>query len=546
LLICSKINVLKHFSNLFFSLFIIILLTSNCARKGTPNGGKKDSLAPLMVTANPPYKSLRFKGDKIKIYFDEYITLKDINKQLVISPPLKYLPTITPQGSPSKEITIKISDTLEKETTYTFNFGNSVQDNNEGNKLELFKYIFSTGNYIDSLKTKGTVKDAFSKNSEKNISVLLYRVDSLFTDSIIYKQKPNYVTNTLDSTLFDISNVKKGTYLLLALKDVSNNYLFNSKEDKIGLYPRFIKLPEDSILEMPIALYKEVVPFKLTRPREESIGKILFGFEGDPTGLKIKKLSNSFDDFKSISKFEIDKDTLNYWYSSQSKKDSLTFKVTAQNFIDTVTVFLRSKKTDSLLINQTINRTLGLRDTLFYTSNNPITKIDTSKIYFITKKDSLKVPYTTKIDDHSNKIAFLFDKKYDTKYQLVLYPKALTDLLQTQNDSLSYLFSTQNPEEYGSITLNVQKNTTAPVIIELLTEKEKLIQRYFVDKSTSLTFNLLKPGSYNIKAIIDSNENNKWDTGNYLEKRMPEKILYHPVVFKVRANWHFPETFIIK
>lgn len=546
MLICSKITVLKHFSRLLFSVVAIILLTSNCARKGRPSGGKKDSLAPLMVTANPPYKSIHFKSDKIKIYFNEYITLKDVTQQLVISPPLKYLPTITPQGTPSKLITIKIIDTLKEQTTYTFNFGNSIQDNNEGNKLERFKYIFSTGDFIDSLQTKGTVKDAFQKEPKKNISVLLYKIDSTFTDSIIYRQKPSYVTNTVDSTLFDLTNIKKGTYLLLALKDVSNNYLFNPKEDKIGVYPRHIKLPEDSILKTPIALYKEIAPFKLARPKEISKGHLIFGFEGDPKGLTIENLSESSDTYKSVSKFETDKDTLNYWYSSNIKNDSLIFKVSAENFTDTVTVFLRSKNTDSLKINPTISRTLDLRDTLIFSSNNPITKIDTNNIKFITKKDSLRVSYTTEIDAESNKIAFLFDKKYNTKYQLNLYPKALTDLLKTQNDSLNYLFSTKEPEDYGSIILDIQKNTIAPVIIELLTKKGDFIQRFFVDKSTLLNFNLLKPNSYMIRAIIDANGNNKWDTGNYLRKEKPEKVLYHPEVFKIRANWHFNEQFVIQ
>ena len=177
---------MKHFFKILFSVIIIILLTSNCARKGRPSGGLKDSIAPVMVTANPPYKSIHFKSKKIKISFDEYITLKNINQQLIISPPLKFLPLITPQGSPSKDITIKLTDTLKKNTTYTFNFGNSIQDNNEGNQLKGFKYVFSTGTYIDSLKTKGRIIDAYKKAFDKNISVLLYRIDSTYTDSIIY------------------------------------------------------------------------------------------------------------------------------------------------------------------------------------------------------------------------------------------------------------------------------------------------------------------------------------------------------------------------
>lgn len=543
MLICSKITVLKHLIKLLFSLVVIILLTSNCARKGTPSGGKKDSLAPLMVTANPPYESLQFESDKIRLYFDEYITLKDINKQLVISPPLKFIPTITPQGSPSKVITINISDTLQENTTYTFNFGSSIQDNNEGNKLERFKYVFSTGDYIDSLKTSGSVKDAFKHTTDKNISILLYKVDSTFTDSIIYKKKPSYVTSTIDTTSFDITNIKKGKYMVIALQDAVSDYIFDPRTDKVGVYDRFITLPEDSILQNEITVFKEVIPFKLSRPKEVSKGKILFGFEGDSQGLKIEIISKGLDDYKSISSFETDKDTLNFWHTIQ--KDSLEFKVTTDNFSDTVTVFLRSKSADPLLVNPSFNRVLNLRDTLSFSTNNPITAIDTSKMSFVTRKDSLKVPFTTSIDSKSNKLSFLFDKKPDTKYKLVMYPKALTDILTTQNDTLSYLFSTRNPEDYGTINLTIRKSTNHPVIIELLEKKEEVVRRFVVTENTVLNFDLLRPTTYTVRAIIDANGNNKWDTGNYLKKVKPEKVLYHPIVFKVRANWNFNETFSI-
>jgi len=531
---------LKHLVKILFSVITIILLTSNCAKKGRPDGGKKDSLAPLMVTATPPYKSIHFKSNKIKISFDEYITLKNITQQLVISPPLKYLPTITPQGTPSKSITIKLLDTLKPNTTYTFNFGNSIEDNNEGNKLPRFKYIFSTGSYIDSLKIHGTVKDAFDKEFEKNISVLLYKVDSSYTDSIIYKQKPNYVTNTLDSSLFNITNIQKGKYLLIALKDVSNNYLFNPKEDKIGVYKRFITLPKDSIIESSITLFKETPIFNLARPKELSKGKITFGFEGDKEGMNIEVLSAVPTDFKSISKFEKGKDTLNYWHS-KINNDSLKFKVTVKNFIDTVTVYLRSKKIDSLKINSNVTQTLHLKDTLTLVSNNPIIAIDTSKVIFIDK-DTIKIPYTNLISKNNNKIQFLFDKKHKTRYKLTLLPQALTDILKTQNDTLNYNFSTKEPDDYGSIILKVNNQSKSPLIVELLTpSKLTLVQRYFTSESKTLNFDLLAPGKYIIRVIIDKNNNGKWDSGNYLRKQVPEKVIYHTDIFDIRSNWHLQD-----
>jgi len=152
----------------YLSFLIFLLILSSCARRGRPEGGPKDFDKPIMVKADPDFRSLQFKEDQIRIYFDEYVKLKEVNTQLIISPPLKYSPVISPLGSPSKRITIKLSDTLQENTTYTFNFAQSIIDNTEGNILDNFKYIFSTGDYIDSLKVVGHIKDAYDLEMKEN------------------------------------------------------------------------------------------------------------------------------------------------------------------------------------------------------------------------------------------------------------------------------------------------------------------------------------------------------------------------------------------
>lgn len=534
---------MKSFLKHFIVVFILILLTSNCARKGRPSGGLKDSLAPLMITANPPYKSINFKSKKIKLSFDEYVTLKNINQQLVISPPLKYFPTISPQGYPGKEITIKLTDTLKENTTYIFNFGNSIKDNNEGNILKSFNYVFSTGNYVDSLKTKGVIKDAFKNTFEKDISVLLFKVDSTYSDSIIYKQKPNYITNTLDS-LFKITNIKKGKYLLIALKDVSNNYTFNPKEDKIGFYNRFIELPKDSIINEPLSLFNETPNFRTINAKEVSKGKILFAFEGNRENINIKILSDLPTNFKSVSRLDTTKDSLYLWHSTINK-DSLVFKIRKDTYIDTLTVFLRNKALDSLKINSNVTRILELKDTLTLTSNNPVTRIDTTKILFFDK-DSMNISYQPILVKSTNRIQFLFNKKQNTNYRLTLLPKALTDVFETQNDTLKYSFSTKEVEDYGSISLTINKKSSSPAIVELLSGKDKkVLQKIIVTNNKNIKFELLPPGKYIVRAIIDTNNNNKWDAGNYLKRIQPENVIYLPITFNIRANYIFSEIFAI-
>ena len=145
---------MTKFKHIAFLLASLLLLT-NCAKRGTITGGKKDTIAPKIINSLPENFTTNFKGNEIKINFDELIKVKDINKQLIISPPMKKQPIIVPQGSASKYISIKILDTLAPNTTYSFNFGQSITDNNEGNPYSQFKYVLSTGSYIDSLTVVG-------------------------------------------------------------------------------------------------------------------------------------------------------------------------------------------------------------------------------------------------------------------------------------------------------------------------------------------------------------------------------------------------------
>jgi uncharacterized protein (DUF2141 family) len=532
----------------FLFLSVLLIFVTNCARTGRPEGGPKDEDAPLFITAKPPYESVNFNKKEIKIDFNEYITLKNLNTELVVSPPMKNPPLISPQGAPSEFIKIEIIDTLKLNTTYTFNFGNAVEDHNEGNKLENFKYIFSTGTYIDSLTTSGNIKDAKLFETPKNINVLLYRIDSSFNDSIVYKKKPDYITNTLDTINFKFTNLRKGRYLMLALQESLNDYIFNPKTDKIGFLTDTIQLPKDSIITKPIILFKEEQPYQFKRGKEITKGKIEFGFEGAGKNMQIKILSKVPDDFKSVSKFEVDKDTLNFWFTP-FEADSLNFVIANNKFSDTLTVKLRKKKLDSLVMKSSTKSILHFRDTFFLTSNNPIVKIDTSKVSFFNK-DTIAINYNTIPSKKENKVGFIFDKKPKEKYLFTALPGAFNDVFSVKNDTLKYSFSTKEIDDYGRITLKVNNVNSKNLIIELLSGKkqDKVIERQFTATSKGIVFDLLQPKKYTIRVIIDENKNNKWDTGNYLIKQLPEIILYHKQInnAELRANYFLEESFIIE
>jgi len=384
--------------------------------------------------------------------------------------------------------------------------------------------------------------DAFHKKSDTDIAVLLYEINEQFNDSIIFKEKPTYVTSTLDSTNFELSNLKAGKYLLIALKQPSNNYIYNPKQDKIGFVKEPISIPNDSIFS--ISLFKEIAPFKLFKPVEANKGHIIFGYEGDAKNLAVKLVDEIPSNFKQESVFEKGKDTLNYWFNT-IEKDSLTFDVTnAFDFKQTVSVKLRSSKIDSLKLINNIGSILEYRDTISISSNIPITKIDDSKIIF-QNKDSVSIPFSTKLDTYKTKLYINFDKDYRSQYALKLLPNSIKDIFENTNDTLSYKFTTKPIESYGIINLTVS-NVTSSIIIEVLNDKLKVIASEKVNENITLNFNNLLPNKYVIRAIFDTNNNGYWDTGNYLKKIFPEKVQYFNLVIELRANWDLNETFILK
>jgi len=525
---------------LFFSVVVLALSLHSCARRGSPVGGLKDSIPPVFVKSTPLNNSVNFEAKKVRIYFDEYIKLKDLSKQLVVSPPQKTAPVIMPMGTASKYINIKIMDTLADNTTYSFNFGNAVIDNNEGNIFPQFKYVFSTGTYLDSLTLKGAVKDAYLEETSKSIALLLYEVNEQFTDSIIFKKKPNYVSSTLDSTVFEFTNLKKGKYLLVALKDASFNYMFNPREDKIGYLKTYIDLPTDSSYVLDI--FKEAPDFRVLKPKEISQGKISIGYAGVKDSLKVKLLTPTPTDFKSEFIYEKDKDTLLYYYTP-FETDSLNFEITNVDFKQEYRVLLRKKKLDSLQVKSLVSGVMHLRDTFSLISNNPIKEIDTQYMELMDK-DSTTLAIKT--EKEGTKLHVYFDREYNNKYKFTMLPKALKDIYGVENDTLKVSFSTKHPDDYGIIQLKVNKIGKTPIIVELLSKKGDLIAREYALDKTSFKFVNLEKSTYKIRVIRDLNANGKWDPGHFLNKTQPEPVLYFDKELEISANWELNEVFDLK
>jgi hypothetical protein len=524
----------------FQKYWVIILAISliGCAKRGSITGGLRDTLAPNMIGSFPKNFVTDFKGNVIKLNFDEYVKLKDATKQLVVSPPLKYAPELLPYSA-SKQITIKFRDTLLPNTTYSFNFGNSIEDNNEGNALSQFKYIFSTGSYIDSLSINVKVGDALERKVDNFVSVMLYEVDENFIDSIIYKKQPRYITNTLDSLkVVKLENLKAGKYQLIAIKDVNKNNKYDPKSDKLAFRKQTFTIPNDTVFVLD--LFKEKQKFKALNVAQISGNKLSLGYEGDYKNIKlgIKNGTNSVP-FK-ISKID-KKDSLNIWFKAE-KGDSIVVSASKDAFSKDFTLKIKDQKNDTLILSAVQTGNLKFRDNFAIRSSLPIETWEKSKIKLINQ-DSVAVDFTTNYLEEEQQLEFLFKKEPLEKYQLQVLPGGITDFFGKQNDTINYKFSTGSTSEYGNVRVRLTNVKRFPLLVQLTDKEGKVLASEWTDKETYLTFDLVDPNMFTIRLIYDDNGNKIWDAGNYLEKRLSEEVIYYPEEIRVNANWDREETF---
>lgn len=523
---------MKH---VFYKIALLVFIISviGCARRGSITGGLKDTLAPVLKNSIPKNFSTEFTAKQIQLQFDEYVKLKDLNKQLIVSPPLKNQPEIVPL-TPSKSFIIRLKDTLQPNTTYSFNFGNSIEDNNEGNALEQFKYVFSTGKTLDSLKFKVEVKDALEQKTDRYVSIMLYEKNEQYNDSVVYKMPPRYIGNTLDSIkTVELENLKAGKYKLIAIKDVNHNNKYDPKTDKIGFQKEFISLPNDKIYEL--SLFKETPSFKTTNIAQLSGSRFSLGYEGNAKNTQISVKKSNVEIPYVVTKLP-KKDSLQVWFKA-SKQDSLNILVKKDNFSKSYSLKIKDQKKDTLSLSPEKQGTLHYREKLLLNSSTPLEKWDLSKIKLI-KKDSSQVNFTMQYDKYNQQLEVLFKREPLENYTLKFHKGSVTDFYgNTIKEDLVYKFSTNSTSEYGNLKIILENAKSFPILIELTDANGKVLASEYSEGDKTVLFENLQPNKFILRLIFDENKNKKWDAGNFLENRQSEEVIYFPKEIDVRANW---------
>lgn len=530
----------------------LVLLSTQCAQITPLTGGKKDTTPPKAIKFKPANTSLNFNSKIIEIEFDEYIALKDVAGQFIITPQTKVNPDIQAYG---KKLKIIFSDPLLPNTTYKLAFGNAITDLNESNVLQNFEYIFSTGTSIDSLTLSGQVNYAFDKTPATKILVGLYDVST--KDSVIFKDKPLYLSKTNDAGIFTFNYLPNSSYKIVAIKDDNKNLLYDGSEEQIAFLNEFVNSKDTNTINL--ALSKET-PAKsfIKKSFASEYGKAYVIFnrpQFDIVNVAADGLLNySINNLKdSITLYYNQKyDTLVTYISYESKKtDTLNIKIISKN------TFEKQKSTIKYNFETNLKTTLPYYQFPAFETNVSFksTNLVDEKILLIEKIDSITKKVAIKIirnNRWTNKFEVQYDFKPEASYTLTIEKGAITDKELRLNDSISYQFKLTSVDDYATLKLKLFFPRKENYLVMLLNSKFQTVDEQSLNFSLSsasdkiLEYKNLPAGNYFIKVVEDANKNRLLDAGNYFLNKQPEKVFINTTPIKLLAGWEIENEWIIQ
>ena len=541
-----------YFNQILFSL-LLTLLFNRCAQVGQLTGGKKDTTPPKLVNATPANASLNFNSSQIILQFDEFVQLKDLTNQLIITPSLKTLPEITSEGKKIKIIIKK--EELKSNSTYHFSFGSSIADMHEGNTVKNFEYVFSTGNFIDTLKINGLLTDAFNNNPVPGALIALYT--NFKTDSLPFNVVPEFIAKTEDNGTFQINYLPSTTFRVFAIADNNKNMLYDGETEKIGFESNELELKSDT--SITLKLFQE-------ESRKVFIKKTLTPYYGLVQLILNRKIKSSTNPVLPNLKQRLyethlgkEKDTIAIYHSNIGDSLSLIFNHTLSEKADTLVLALPKdnnlKRKSRKYTTNIINGKIPLNDELKL--QFPFL-VDTAKtnytgIRLLKMKDSV----TNKINSSYrwlDEITLIIKTKYDLDERFELKTDSTTffDFRGLKYDSAVTKYTYTNKNEFGKLTLKLLLNKKQNYLVQLINEKDMLVVEQPIalalssSNAVSIDFINLQPATYKVKVIYDDNKNKKWDTGNVMKKQQAEKVVISTKEIKVTADWEIEEEILIK
>lgn len=594
-------NQMNNSKSLYY-IFIIIAaaVMYSCANIGNPSGGPIDKTPPIFMRSNPTPNAVNVKDRKIEIFFDEIVTLKDPSTKIIVSPAQTEMPRMSALG---RKVTVELVDSLLPNTTYTIDFSNSIQDNNEGNAIDNFAFAFSTGSVIDSMRVSGYVLDSRTLEPMQSVVVGL---QSNLADSAFHKEKLQRVALTNDRGQFTIRNVSPGNYHIFALKDLDRDYKFGNPTEDIAFLDSII-VPSIGSREAADTVYNDLneidTIMRATRPAYFPNDILLSMFNEDR---KSQYLANNLrvDSTRISLTFAAASDTLpslsivgrndvpDQWYTLERSQtnDTLTYWIRPPHLVsaDTLivaTTYLRTdtasnlswgtdtlkftfqrqkakkkkknEETDSLEqirfmeLHPLANGTQEVYAPLLLQTGTPIERYSREAFHLQRKLQNDTIFYPAEIKSIALRDSTLsrrdlmlkVDWEPGAAYTLAVDSLAMTDIYGLQTKPLKVDFNVRKMEEYGNIVFNITAVRDS-AIVELLDGTEKIVLRAPVKNHRAELLNLL-PGKYYARLFIDRNGNGKYDTGNYDMHLQPEETVYYPGAINLKKNWDVEQTWDI-
>jgi hypothetical protein len=564
-------------------LILISLLAFGCAKISSPSGGPRDRDIPVIVKSVPENGSTSFRGKEIIVTFNEYVVLEQITEKFMVSPPMAKRPEIVTRG---KSIRIRYEDELRDSTTYTFYFQDAIRDLNEGNAINNYQFVFSTGPFIDSLSLTGNVYTGLNLDPPENTLVLLY---SQPEDSAVFRDIPDYITRASLNGEYRIDNVRAGSYRLYALVDADNSKNYNLREESFAFYgepvqvtpeKNFLPAAKDSISavvappaagnvpekppvtgEYPLILFQaEKKLHYLASSSRKQAYQLSFVLSKPPDSLGFRFSIPGASDKAWMTEHSRKRDSITVWLTDSALYNRPILEpVISYPFTDSLGV--TSLKDDTLQMRfvaavQRPSRIQAAKRTPYkithglsgqvrpagrpaFTAPSPMRPPDTSAIflYEVRKEGNTRIPVTFTSDSSTYSRYYMnAGLKPGSNYLFISDSAAFTSIYGDYSDSTGVKFLVPGPESYGKLILDVTGHYGGK-IIQLLTEREELVRQEYLTDTARLEFPLLGQGKYKVRAIFDLDGNREWTTGDFDFQRQPEPVSYYPGLIEIKENW---------
>ena len=592
-------------------LFGAALLTK-CASTMTPTGGPKDTLPPVIVLMQPDNFTTNIDTlhpPKIYVEFNEYVQIKDQQKELYTSPAMKKKPSVVRRG---RGIVVTIKDTLRPNTTYAINFGSSIQDNNESNPLHSMRYVFSTGDEIDSMYMSGYTADSYKADSVSKSFIYFFIADSVEKptewDSTMFKYKPHVIARAEKNGIFIAQNLKPVDYRIYAFEDTNNNMEYEPSVDQIGFLDSTynpLTMPGFSIWFDSLRHYPSADPqlyFRMFMDKKFA-RHTLSGQERVNRHKAILYFGAPNPDVKEILFDSIPSDRVIYDPQTVGKDTvALWFDMAPEELPDTIKGTIRYLKHDS--INNLVESTDKLRlawvkvetkeereerERLekerekaakagtewvepevpnpfkitipssgdFHKDKHvdiefdfPLTKFDSAAITLKMTTEQITEPQDVEfhfIQDSINRCKFQLRADWQplAKYELLMPAGVFENVAHEQNDTIKCSYTGSDPAKCAKVNINLKSSKDQARYILQLTNAQGKTQKQIRNATTgSYTMEYVTPGDVMLRVVEDLNGNGKWDSGDMVAMRQPERTEIYKneeglETIATKENWEF-------